>query len=127
MRGLRAQVRAASPLFVGDPALLDEVRRSVQGAPSKRPRLGRLARILNLANSTEGVMTFRISQRGKQYLQTAQTLLRTAQTITDTAVANRIKALADDYQRRAEKASRNDAARALARLQARAKHEEYAV
>jgi hypothetical protein len=71
-------------------------------------------------------MTFRISQRGKQYLKTAQTLLRTAQTMTDSAIANQIKALADNYQRRAEKASRDDAAKALARLAARAKHEEYA-
>jgi hypothetical protein len=45
-------------------------------------------------------MTFQISRRGKQYLETAQTLL---------------KALADDYQRRAEKASHHDAAKAFAR------------
>jgi len=60
-------------------------------------------------------MTFRISQRGKQYLKTAQTLLRTAQTMTDRAIAGQLKALADDYERRAEKASRDDAAKALAR------------
>src|SRR4030081_1456087 len=50
-------------------------------------------------------MTFRISQRGKEYLETAQTLLRAAQTMTDRAIAGQLKALADDYQRRAEKAS----------------------
>ena len=59
-------------------------------------------------------MTFQISQRGKEYLKTAQTLLRTAKTMTDQAIAGQLKALAD-YERRAEKASRDDAAKALAR------------
>jgi hypothetical protein len=68
-------------------------------------------------------MTFQISQRGKQYLKTAQTLLRAAQTMTDLAVAGQLKALADDYQRRAEKASHVDAARASARLAASAERE----
>jgi hypothetical protein len=57
----------------------------------------------------------RISQRGKEYLETARTLLRAAQTVTDNAVAGQLKALADDYERRAEKASHVDAAKALAR------------
>jgi hypothetical protein len=60
-------------------------------------------------------MTFQISQRSKQYLQTAETLLRAAQTMTDEVVASRLKALADDYEQRAEKASVVDAAKALAR------------
>ena len=60
-------------------------------------------------------MTLQISQRGKQYLRTAETLLRAAQTMTDRMVATQLKALADDYERRAEKASRDDAAKALAR------------
>ena len=60
-------------------------------------------------------MTVKISQRGKHYLETARTLLRTAQTMTDAAIASQLKALADDYQRRSEKASQDDAARALAR------------
>ena len=55
-------------------------------------------------------MTFQISRRGKQYLETAQTLLRAARTMTDSAIADQLKALADDYQRRAEKASHVDAA-----------------
>ena len=59
-------------------------------------------------------MTFpQISQRGKEYLKTAQTLLRAAQTMTDRAIAGQLKALADDYQRRAEKASHVDAAKAF--------------
>jgi aminopeptidase N len=62
-------------------------------------------------------MTFEISQRGKEYLKTAQTLLRAAQSMTDRAIAGQLKALADDYQRRAEKASHVDAAKAFARLQ----------
>jgi hypothetical protein len=59
-------------------------------------------------------MTFPISQRGKEYLETARTLLRAAQTMTDRAIANQLKALADDYQNRAEKASHVDATKALA-------------
>jgi hypothetical protein len=60
-------------------------------------------------------MNFQISQRGKQYLQTARTLLRAAQTMTDEVVVSQLKALAEDYERRAEKASIIDAAKALAR------------
>jgi hypothetical protein len=60
-------------------------------------------------------MTAQISQRGKEYLKTAETLLRAAQTMTDQAIAGRLKALVDDFQRRAEKASHVDAAKALAR------------
>jgi hypothetical protein len=60
-------------------------------------------------------MKVRISQRGKAYLETARTLLRVAQTMTDRAIAGQLKALADDYQRRAEKASHVDAAKASAR------------
>ena len=70
-------------------------------------------------------MTFQISQRGKEYLKTAQTLLRTAKTMTDQAVAGQLKALADDYERRAEKASRDDAAKALARLAAASAETEW--
>jgi hypothetical protein len=68
-------------------------------------------------------MSFQISHRGKEYLKTAQTLLRAAQTMTDGAIAGQLKALADDYQRRAEKASHVDAAKALARSAANAEDE----
>ena len=68
-------------------------------------------------------MTVQISQRGKQYLETARTLLRAAQTMTDLAIAGQLKALADDYERRAEKASHVDAAKALARSAASAEPE----
>jgi len=61
-----------------------------------------------------------ISQRGKEYLRTAETLLRAAKTMTDQAVAGQLKALADDYERRAEKASHVDAAKAFARSVANA-------
>jgi len=47
-------------------------------------------------------MTFQqISQRGKEYLKTADTLIRAAKTMTDLAIAGQLKALAEDYQRRA--------------------------
>jgi hypothetical protein len=68
-------------------------------------------------------MTVHISQRAREYLKTAQTLLRAAQTMTDRAVAGQLKALAEDYQRRAEKASHVDAAEALARSAANAEGE----
>ena len=60
-------------------------------------------------------MTVQISQRGKAFIETARTLLRAAETMTDRAIAGQLKALADDYQRRAEKASHVDAAKVLAR------------
>jgi hypothetical protein len=59
-------------------------------------------------------MTLRISQRSKEYARAAQTLFRAAKTMTDHGVADQLRALADDYQRRAEKASQVDAARATA-------------
>jgi hypothetical protein len=54
-------------------------------------------------------MTLQISQRSKEYLKTAQTLHRTAKTMTDEVIAAQLKALADDYERRAEEASLDDA------------------
>ena len=63
-------------------------------------------------------MTLQISRRGKEYLKTAQTLLHSAKTMTNRAVADQLKALADPYERRAEKASRIDAAKAAARAAA---------
>jgi hypothetical protein len=68
-------------------------------------------------------MTFQISQRGDQYLKTAKTLLRAAETMTDPAIAGQLKALADDYRQRAEKASHADAAKAFARSAANAEGE----
>jgi hypothetical protein len=46
-----------------------------------------------------------------EYLKTADILLRAAQTMTDRVIAGQLKALADDFQRRAEKASQVDAAK----------------
>ena len=66
----------------------------------------------------EGTMTFQISPRGKLYLKAAQTLLRAAKTMTNQGIVDQLKALADDYERRAEKASHVDAAKALARATA---------
>jgi hypothetical protein len=60
-------------------------------------------------------MTFQISRRAKEYIETAQTLLRAAKSMTDAAIASQLKALADDYQGRAERASHVDATKALAR------------
>jgi hypothetical protein len=51
----------------------------------------------------------------KAYLDVARTILRAAQTMTDQRVAGQLKALAEDYERRAEKAAHADVAQALAR------------
>ena len=53
-------------------------------------------------------MTLQISQRGNEYFKTARTLLRATKTIADQAIAAQLKALADGYERRAEKASLDD-------------------
>ena len=68
-------------------------------------------------------MTVQISQRGKAFLETARTLLRAAETMTDRAIAGQLKALADDYQRGAEKASHADADKVFARSAANAEGE----
>ena len=60
----------------------------------------------------------------KQYLATARTLFRQAQVMTDAMVSAQLKALAEDYERRAEKASHRDVAKALARSAARAERDE---
>lgn len=60
-------------------------------------------------------MRFHMSPRGRQYVQTARSLLRAAQTMTDEVVVAQLKALADEYERRAAKTSLADATKALAR------------
>ena len=45
-------------------------------------------------------------------------MLRAAQTMSDRVIADQLKALADNYQQRAEKASHADAAKASARTAA---------
>jgi hypothetical protein len=55
----------------------------------------------------------------KEYLETARTIFRAAETMTDQHVAGKLKALAEDYERRAEKATHADAAKALARSASR--------
>jgi hypothetical protein len=70
-------------------------------------------------------MTIPISRRGNAYLETARTLLRAAETMTDRAIVGQLKALADDYERRAVKASQVDAAKALARSAAASAEPEW--
>jgi hypothetical protein len=50
-------------------------------------------------------------------------VLSCAQTMTDRAIAGQLKVLADDYQKRAEKTSHVDAAKASARSAANAEGE----
>jgi hypothetical protein len=57
----------------------------------------------------------------KEYLDTARTLLRVARNMTDQTIAGRLKALAEDYERRAEQAAHADAAKASAPGAARAR------
>jgi hypothetical protein len=55
----------------------------------------------------------------KGYLDTARTILRAAQTMTDQHVAGQLKALAENYEGRAEKAAQAEAAETLTRSAAR--------
>jgi hypothetical protein len=50
----------------------------------------------------------------KEYLDTAPTILRAAQTVTDQRVVGQLKALAEEYEWRAEKAA-HAAVKAVAR------------
>ena len=60
-------------------------------------------------------MSFRISRRGKQYLEAARILLRAAKALSDRAIEYQLRALADYYEQRAEKAAHIDAAGHLSR------------
>ena len=48
----------------------------------------------------------------KEYLDTARTLLHVAGNMTDQTIASRLKALAEDYERRAQKAELAETAKA---------------
>ena len=50
---------------------------------------------------------------GEQYLKTARTLVRVARNMADRTIADRLKALAEDCERRAEQALTIDAAGAF--------------
>lgn len=50
----------------------------------------------------------------KEYLGTARTLLRVARNMTDQTIASRLKALAEEYERRAQKAELADSAKPVA-------------
>jgi hypothetical protein len=52
----------------------------------------------------------------RQRIPKNSTVLRAAKTMTDQAIVDQLKALADDDQRRAEKASRVDAAKSIGSL-----------
>jgi hypothetical protein len=49
----------------------------------------------------------------KEYLGTASTLLRIAKSMTDQTIADRLRALAEDYERRAQRAGLAESAKAL--------------
>lgn len=49
----------------------------------------------------------------KEYFGTARALLRIARNMTDQTIAQRLKSLAEDYERRAQKAELVEAAGAL--------------
>jgi len=55
----------------------------------------------------------------KEYLGTARTLLRIAGNMTDETIASRLKALAEDYERRAGKAELAESAKARSPIAAR--------
>lgn len=51
-------------------------------------------------------MTLPALRQCREYMETARTLLRAAETITDRAVEGQLRALAKDFERRADGASR---------------------
>ena len=55
----------------------------------------------------------------KQYLGIARTLLRIARNLTDQTIASRLKALAEDHERRAQKAEIAESAEALSPIAVR--------
>jgi hypothetical protein len=54
-----------------------------------------------------------------EYLNTARALFRIAKDMTDETIAARLKALAEDYERRAQKASDAESTKASSPLPAR--------
>jgi hypothetical protein len=58
-------------------------------------------------------MMAELTMVSEEYLGTARTLLRVARNMTDQTIANRLKALAEEYERRAQKAELADSAKAL--------------
>ena len=61
----------------------------------------------NFEKMDRGVITL-----SKQYLETVRTLFRVARSMADQTIADRLKVLAEDYERRAEQTSHADAANA---------------
>jgi hypothetical protein len=59
----------------------------------------------------------------KEYFETARTLLRIARNMTDKTIADRLRALAEDYERRAEKTSHTDAGKAVTAVAVRGEGE----
>lgn len=55
----------------------------------------------------------------KEYFDTARSLIRIAGKMTDRAITNRLKALAEDYERRAQQSVLVETAEALAQVEAR--------
>ncbi len=114
---------------MANPPLFQEVRRPLERSPKQLPRLDGLVpnrRRSAARERREDSMSFRISRRGKEYLETARTLIRAARTMTDRAVARQLQTLANDYRLRAFHASHVDAAKALARSAKDAERERYA-
>jgi phage tail tape-measure protein len=50
----------------------------------------------------------------KEYSDTARALLRIARTMSDESIVDRLKVLADDYERRAATASHSESTKSLA-------------
>ena len=59
-------------------------------------------------------MTVQISNRGKEYLETARPLVRVARIMAHETIADRPMALAEDYEATAKEASHTDTAIASA-------------
>lgn len=74
---------------------------------------------LNVPISLSREVRMERMMRSKEYSETARSLVRAAQTMTDPRIASQLRTLAEDYERRAKRASQTDAPNALSRSAAR--------
>ncbi len=106
-RWIERQRHPDSPCAVHDPFTFSSSPSFVNSEPPERTHMH-----FELGDWDGGMLS-------KEYLDTARTLLRIARNMTDQTVADRLEAVAKNYERLAEKTSHADAAKALAPLAAR--------
>ena len=121
MRSLRWQVWSDPLTIFGQFHFVPANASSASELAGKMTAIGRLAQhCLQPAGlePREGLVMLHASKQYREYMETARTLLRAAQTMTDRAVAGQLRASAEDYERRADRAPRGVGDKSSARLAA---------